>query len=81
MGTLMNTQTVTAYVSKWFDYVVPRVNVRAFTNQKPWVNGGVRAKLKARSSAYSSGDPEALRGPNMVFGGPSEIPKEPTGIS
>ncbi|KAJ8369561.1 hypothetical protein SKAU_G00095890 [Synaphobranchus kaupii] len=52
---------LSAYISKCIDDVVPRVNVRTFPSQKPWVNGDVRAKLRARSSAYSSGDLEALR--------------------
>lgn len=29
--------------------------------QRHWVNGGVRAKPKVQSSAYSSADPEALK--------------------
>ncbi|KAI3376373.1 hypothetical protein L3Q82_016855 [Scortum barcoo] len=32
-----------------------------FPNQKPWVNGEVRAKLKARTDAYNSGDLEEYR--------------------
>ena len=59
MGTLRNTQTPSLHTS--LNDVVPRVSVRTFPNQKPWVNGNVRAKLRARSSAYNSGDPEALR--------------------
>ncbi|XP_062247332.1 programmed cell death protein 7 isoform X1 [Platichthys flesus] len=38
-----------------------RVSGRTFPDQKPWVNGNVRAKLRARSSAYTSGDLEALK--------------------
>ncbi|KAG5852575.1 hypothetical protein ANANG_G00063900 [Anguilla anguilla] len=53
--------TESAYISKCIDDVIPKVNVRTFPNQKPWVNGDVRAKLRARSSAHSSGDLEALR--------------------
>jgi len=48
------TYSVTAYISKCVDDVIPKVNARTFPNQKPWVNVGVRAKLKAWSSAYSS---------------------------
>ena len=54
------TDSVSSYISKCIDDVVPWVSVRTFPNQKPWVNGNVRAKLRARSSAYNSGDPEAL---------------------
>ncbi|KAI3360709.1 hypothetical protein L3Q82_012850 [Scortum barcoo] len=37
------------------------LKVRTFPNQKPWVNGEVRAKLKARTDAYNSGDLEEYR--------------------
>jgi len=53
----MNMQTLSQSTSLSDD--VPRVNVRTFPNHKPWVNGCVHAKLKARH-AYRSGDPKAL---------------------
>ena len=31
---------------------------QTFPNQKPWVNAEVRAKLKARTATYNSGDLE-----------------------
>ncbi|KAI3360373.1 hypothetical protein L3Q82_002237 [Scortum barcoo] len=37
------------------------LSMRTFPNQKPWVNGEVRAKLKARTDAYNSGDLEEYR--------------------
>ncbi|KAI3355346.1 hypothetical protein L3Q82_017886 [Scortum barcoo] len=40
---------------------VPRITVWTFSKQKPWVNGEVRAKLKARTDAYNSGDLEEYR--------------------
>ena len=55
------TDSVTAYISKCIDDVIPKFNVWTFPNQKPRVNGGVCAELKAQSSAYSSGDRGALR--------------------
>ena len=55
------TYFVTAFISKCINDVVPNINFWTFPNKKPWVNGGVCAKLKARSSAYSSGDLEAVR--------------------
>jgi len=54
-GAVGVTDSVTAYISKCIDDVIWKVNVMTFPNQKPW------AKLKAQSSAYSSGDLEALR--------------------
>jgi len=44
------TDSATAYISKCGNDVVPKVNVWTFPNQKPRVNGGVRAKLKALGS-------------------------------
>ena len=55
------TDSVSAYIPKCIDDVVPSVNVKTFPNLKPWVNGDVRDKLRARSSAFSSGDLENLR--------------------
>ncbi|KAI3373005.1 hypothetical protein L3Q82_023461, partial [Scortum barcoo] len=45
----------------YIDDVIPRITVQSFPNQKPWVNGEVRAKLKARTDAYNSGDLEEYR--------------------
>ncbi|KAI3373371.1 hypothetical protein L3Q82_006667 [Scortum barcoo] len=55
------TDAVIGYIGKCIDDVVPRITVRTFPNQKPWVNGEVRAKLKARTDAYNSGDLEEYR--------------------
>ncbi|KAI3370378.1 hypothetical protein L3Q82_024466, partial [Scortum barcoo] len=56
------TDAVIGYIGKCIDDVVPRITVRTFSqNQKPWVNGEVRAKLKARTDAYNSGDLEEYR--------------------
>ncbi|KAI3364956.1 hypothetical protein L3Q82_001120 [Scortum barcoo] len=52
---------VIGYIGKCIDDVVPRITVRTFPNQKPWVNGEVRAKLKAWTDAYNSGDLEEYR--------------------
>ncbi|KAI3376660.1 hypothetical protein L3Q82_016479 [Scortum barcoo] len=63
-GCNINTYTddaVIGYIGKCIDDVVPRITVRTFPNQKPWVNGEVRAKLKARTDAYNSGDLEEYR--------------------
>ena len=55
------TDATTSYIGKCIDDVVPRITVRAFPNQKPWVNGEVRAKLKARADAHNSDDLEEHR--------------------
>ncbi|KAI3351335.1 hypothetical protein L3Q82_005879 [Scortum barcoo] len=55
------TDVVIGYIGKCIDDVVPRITVQTFPNQKPWVNGEVCAKLKARTDAYNSGDLEEYR--------------------
>ncbi|XP_053271643.1 uncharacterized protein LOC128429835 isoform X2 [Pleuronectes platessa] len=55
------TDEVICYFSKCIDDVVPRITVRTFPNQKPWINGDVHAKLKARTAAYISGDLEEYK--------------------
>ncbi|XP_034446020.1 uncharacterized protein LOC117764401 isoform X1 [Hippoglossus hippoglossus] len=55
------TDAVICYISKCIDDVVPRITVRSFPNQKPWINGDIHAKLKARTDAYISGDLEEYR--------------------
>ncbi|KAI3377239.1 hypothetical protein L3Q82_009151 [Scortum barcoo] len=55
------TDAVIGYIGKCIDDVVPRITVQTFPNQKPWVNGEVRAKLKAQTDAYNSGDLEEYR--------------------
>ncbi len=52
---------IVGYISKCINDVVPRITVRKFPNQKPWVNGEVHTKLKGRTNAYSSGDLEEYR--------------------
>ncbi len=39
---------VIGYIGKCIADVVPRINVRTFTNQKPWFNMEVHAKLKVQ---------------------------------
>ena len=48
-------------VGKCIDDVVPKITVRTFPNQKPWINAEVRAKLKARTNAHRVGYLEEYR--------------------
>ena len=41
--------------------MVPKVSVQTFPNQKPWINGEVRGKLKARTISHRAGDLEEYR--------------------
>jgi len=56
-----HTDTVICYIGKCIDDVVLKISVRTFPNQKPWINGEVRGKLKARTIAPRAGDLEEYR--------------------
>ncbi|KAI4881185.1 hypothetical protein NFI96_026235 [Prochilodus magdalenae] len=62
-GTDINgyTGSITSYISKCTNYTVPKISVRTFPNQKPWINTEVRAKLRARTTAYNTGDLESYK--------------------
>ncbi|KAI3372128.1 hypothetical protein L3Q82_006984 [Scortum barcoo] len=63
------TDAVIGYIGKCIDDAVPRITVRlTLPNQKPWVNGEVHAKLKARTDAYNSGDLEEYRKSRYALG-------------
>ncbi|KAI4891143.1 hypothetical protein NFI96_005363 [Prochilodus magdalenae] len=51
-GTDINeyTDSITSYISKCTDDIVPKINVRTFPNQKPWIN-----------TAYNTGDLESYK--------------------
>ena len=56
-----HTDPVICYIGKCIDDVVPKVSVRTFPNEKPWVNGEVRGKLNACTIAHRAGDLEEYR--------------------
>ncbi|KAI4900670.1 hypothetical protein NFI96_025609 [Prochilodus magdalenae] len=62
-GTDINeyTDSITSYISKCTDDIVPKINVKTFPNQKPWINTEVRDQLKARTTAYNTGDLESYK--------------------
>ncbi|KAL6463200.1 hypothetical protein MHYP_G00275910 [Metynnis hypsauchen] len=62
-GTDINvyTDSITSYISKGTEDIVPKINVRSFPNQKPGINAEVRAKLRAWAAAYNSGDPASYK--------------------
>ncbi|KAI4900863.1 hypothetical protein NFI96_003407 [Prochilodus magdalenae] len=57
-GTDINkyTDSITSYIRKCTDDTVPKINVRTFPNQKPWISAEVRAKPRAQTTAYHTGD-------------------------
>jgi hypothetical protein len=44
--------SVTGFINKYIDDVVPTVTVRTFPKQNPWIIGNIRTELKARASAF-----------------------------
>ena len=57
------TTSVTGFVNKCIDDVVPTVFVRTYPNQKPWITGNIRTELKGRAAAFKERDsnPEAYK--------------------
>jgi hypothetical protein len=39
--------SVSEFISKFIGHVVPTATIKTFPNQKPWIDGSIRAKLKA----------------------------------
>ena len=42
------TTTVTGFINKCIEDVVPTVTVRIYPNQKPWITGNISTELKGR---------------------------------
>lgn len=55
------TDTVTSFISKCIEDVVPTKTIKITPNQKPWINSSVKAALKARNVAFTSGSPEEYK--------------------
>ncbi|KAI4903872.1 hypothetical protein NFI96_022133, partial [Prochilodus magdalenae] len=53
------TNSVLKHINSCVDRVTTHKTIKIFPNQKPWMNREVRLLLKARDSAYRSGDQEA----------------------
>jgi hypothetical protein len=48
---------VSEFISKCIGDVVHSVIIKTYPNQKPWIDGSIRAKLKARTIAFNHGKP------------------------
>ncbi len=48
--------SVTCFIRKCIEDVVPIKTIRIYPNQKPWINSDVRSDLSARTSAFKSGN-------------------------
>ena len=43
------------FIRKCIDDVVPIAMIKTFPNQKPWIDGSIRVKLKAQTTAFNQG--------------------------
>ncbi len=48
--------TVTCFIRKCIEDVVPTKTIRIYPNQKPWINSDIRSALSALTSAFKSGN-------------------------
>ena len=57
------TTSVTGFINKCIEDVVPTVTVRTYPNQKPWITGNIHTELKGRAAALKVRDsnPEAYK--------------------
>ena len=46
------TISVTGFINKCIDDIVPTVTVRTYPNQKPWITGIILIELKARAASF-----------------------------
>jgi hypothetical protein len=47
--------SVSEFISKCIGDVVPAASIKTFPNQKPWIDGSIRAKLKVRTTTFNQG--------------------------
>jgi hypothetical protein len=50
------TTSVTGFIIKCIEDVVPSVTVRTYPNQKPWITGNIRTELKGRAADFKEQD-------------------------
>ncbi|KAM9404055.1 uncharacterized protein ACWYII_028103 [Salvelinus alpinus] len=57
------TTSVTGFIKKCIEDVVPTVTVRTYLKQKPWITGNIHTELKGRAAAFKEKDsnPEAYQ--------------------
>jgi hypothetical protein len=50
------TTSVTGFINKCIDDIVPTVTIHTYPNQKPWITGNIPIELKGRSAAFKEQD-------------------------
>ncbi|KAK1803647.1 hypothetical protein P4O66_020754, partial [Electrophorus voltai] len=49
------TEAVVGFIEKLVDDTIPRITIKKFSNQKPWVDRTIREALNSRTAAYNAG--------------------------
>ncbi|KAK1787161.1 hypothetical protein P4O66_017536, partial [Electrophorus voltai] len=49
------TEAVVGFIGKLVDDTIPRITIKKFSNQKPWVDRTIRKALNSRTAAYNVG--------------------------
>ncbi len=68
--------SVTCFIRKCVEDVVPTKTILTYPNQKPWINSDVRAALSARTSAFKSGNFDDRKKPVTISENPSKPPND-----
>jgi hypothetical protein len=68
-GIVDYTTSVTGFINKCIEDVVPTVTVRTYPNQKPWITGNIRTELKGRAVTFKerNSNPEAYKKSSYAF--------------
>ena len=74
------TTSVTGFINKCFNNVIPTVTVGTYPNQNPWLTGNIRTELKARAVAFKKRDTMLIRNPATTSVEPSNRPSVNTGL-
>ncbi len=64
--------TVTCFIRKCIEDVVPTTTIRIYPNQKLWINSDVRSALSTRTSAFKSGNTDDRKQAVTISGDPSK---------
>ena len=59
------TTSVTGFINKCIEDVVPTVTVCAYPNQKPWITGNICTELKGKAATFKEGDTNPYGNPVM----------------
>ena len=46
--------SVSEFIRKYVGDVIPTMSIKTYPNQESWIDGGIRAKLKAQTTALET---------------------------